>query len=129
MAERRWAPGYKGQTQKGEFTVLRQTDQGYLVEYTSGSWAGRYITMPKETGAPTHEVESLRLSKDQKEELLDVFYDKFPTEFNSLYNYLTRVTGMEPTTASMLNILRDEQLPLFQIALNTFFQKDNGEHL
>lgn len=120
---REWYPGYRGKTQKGEFVVLRLTDGGYLVEYVSGPWEGKEIVMPRETGAEAHEIESLRLTKTQKDELLDVFYDEFPKEFDSLYNHLSRLTGREPTTGGMIEVLRDEYPPLFQIALNKYFTK------
>lgn len=120
---REWYPGYRGKTQKGGFVVIRLTDHGYLVEYTSGPWAGKEIVMPKEPGAEIHEIEGLRLTKTQKDELLDVFYDEFPKEFDTLFNYLYRITNREPSTSGMIEVLRNEYPPLFQIALNKYFTK------
>ena len=124
---REWYPGFRGKTEKGDFIVLRLTDKGYLVEYTSGPWEGKYITMPREIGAKTHEVESLKLTKDQKEDLLDIFYKEFPWEYDTLHNFLLKTTGREPTTNGMAEVLRNQYPPLFQIALNRFFQKKEDD--
>lgn len=123
MVERHWLPGFRGKTPKGEFVVLRVADEGYLVEYVSGPWEGKHIVMPKTIGAQTHELESLRLTSDQKEKLLDVFYGEFPKEFENLFNYFYNTTGKAPKTVVMIKVLEEEYPPLFQIALNKFFQK------
>lgn len=121
---REWYPGYREQSKFGEFTVIRTTDEGYLVEYVSGPWIGKFITMPREVGAPVHTLEDLHLKKDQQEEVLDIFYNDFSREFDSLYNYLYRTSNQEPTTTRMIGILREEYPPLFQIVLNKYFQKE-----
>ena len=120
---REWYPGFRGATSKGEFVVLRRTDQGFLVQYTSGEWSGKYINMPKETWAQSHEVESLKLSKAKKQDFLDSFYKDYSFEFDSMYNQQERLTGQEPSTESMIEILKNAYPPLFQLALNKFFQK------
>ena len=120
---RDWYPGYKGSTKQGDFTVLRGTSQGYLVKYTSGPWEGKYINMPREIGAQTHEIESLKLSIDQKDQLLQIFYDDYQWEHDAIYDHLERATGRQPKIADLVAVLRDEYPPLFQAALNKFFQK------
>ena len=121
---RSWSPGYKGKTSQGDFTVIRQTPKGFLVQYTSGPWVDKFITMPKEIGAKTHEMEELKLSKSQKEEVLDIFYEDFPKELESQYNRLWNITDQEPSTSGLINILRSEYPPLFQTSLNKFFAKN-----
>jgi len=125
QTERNWYPGHTGETSKGEFIVLRSTDYGYLVKYTSGPWENKRITMPKVIGSPSHELETLKLPKDQKEKLLNIFYDEFPHEYNNLYRFLYRIEIREPTTVHMIEILRNEYPPLFQITLSKYFEKEN----
>lgn len=123
MEARRWYPGFRGKNPKGEFVVLRRTEGGYVVQYESGSWRGKIITMPEAVGDPTHELETLNLTKDQKEEVLDLFYNEYSKEYDSIYNYLLHTTNKEPTTIGMIEVLRFEYPPLFQVILNKYFNR------
>lgn len=119
---RQWSPGYKGKTEKGEFVVLRGTSTGYLVEYTSGPWEGKFIDMPKEIGGATKTVEGLRLSKEEKENFLDMFYNEFPSKYKFIYDRLYYIRNIEPTTSSVLQLIRDEFPVETQMTLNIYLQ-------
>lgn len=123
--ERDWYPGYKSSTAKGEFVVVRSTDKGYLVEYLSGLWVGKFIEMPKEVGKKTQAMESLKLSSEKKNDFLDKFYDEFPQEYQSIFNYLDRLHSHTPSTDETIVVLREEHPPLFQLVLNKFLQQED----
>ena len=125
--ERKWEAGELYKSPKGEFLVLRSTPTGYLVEYRSGKWAGKFIDMPKVAGEKITTVEGLKLKKEEQEKLLDVFYDEYTAEFNSIYSHLGGNRGVIPTTASMVILLRETYPPLFQQALNKYLDKEKKE--
>jgi len=122
--ERKWTVGELYKSPKGEFLVLRTTPTGYLVEYRSGEWKGTFIDMPRMVGEELKTIEGLKLEKEEQEKLLDTFFDEFPQEYQHIYSYLGGNRGEEPSTESMVTILRDTYPPLFQQALNKYLDKD-----
>ena len=122
MAERRMLVGQTGKTGKGTFKVLRETQDGYVIEYISGEWEGKHLKMPKTIGETPSKMrlESLRLSKDEMNRFLDLFYEEFRQEYNHVhYSFKEDI----PTTKQMFEALRNEYIPLFQIILGKFFNK------
>ena len=121
-SKRNWFPGMAGHTDKGDFVVLRSTKSGWLVQYTSGEWDGKFIEMPSEVAGKTKAMESLRMKKEDKEKLLDMFYNDYPQEYTGVYNLLYRYSKNEPTTDAVMNLIREDYPPLFQLILNKFLQ-------
>lgn len=118
---REWQIGQRNKTAMGAFIVIRRTNKGFLVQYTSGPWEGKYIEMPAVQGKPTKTIEGLRLNKSQKEEFLDLFYKEFPKVYDSIFYNLNRQTGKPPLTDEMATSLRTNFPVEFQMTLDKYF--------
>lgn len=116
---RDWQSGHRGKTAKGDFIVLRATPRGYLVQYTSGEWEGKFIQMPRAVGKQTHTMEGLKLSLEDKEAFLDLFYDIYPEAFNNTF-----YEGI--TTSKMVTYLRDDYPAPFEMVLQKFYGGKRG---
>ena len=120
---REWSIGETGETAKGKFAVKSKSDRGYMVEYISGDWKGKRILMPWIKREPHHELETLNLSPEEGDKLLDIFYQDFSREYELLHRYLERVNQTVPGTAEMIELIREELPGLLQISLEKYLQE------
>jgi len=115
MTERKWYPGFKGETIKGMFEVLKEKPDSFVVQYQSGPWEGKFITMPKTVGGEPQEIESLKLTKKQQEKFLDIFYDLFPEDYRDVWQE-------DITSRGMIKALKDKHPNLFSPVLGKLYR-------
>jgi len=114
--EREWYPGYKGKTSKGGFLVLKENPESFLVQYTSGEWKGRFVSMPKIVGEKVSKAGFPELTKKQQEKFLDLFYSKYPDLYEELWH-----EGI--TTRKMVSLIEEEHPNLFELVFREFTVK------
>ena len=116
MTEREWYSGYKGETNKGIFVVLKEKSDGFVVQYLSGPWEGKFILIPKAIGKEFHDLETLKLTKKQQDKFLDIFYDLFPRDYKDAWHE-------NITSSKMIKVLKDKHPNLFSPVLGKLYRE------
>lgn len=117
--DRPWKAGQKVLTKQAIYQIVAEEPKTFLVRGERGVFS----RIPKVKGAPIiGTLPRVDFTPEQAKNFLDLFWNYFPNVYEEHYNRLQRITGGDPSSIELVNLLNIQAPTEFQETLASYFR-------